>query len=139
MHQNELLNKAVQYLYGKGIITKDKDIADKMGYNKATVSSYLSGNAKASSEFQKNFEKAFAIKLKEFATGGKQETIEKPDALQILTESILQIKAEIQTNRQMMIETLAAASNRSVMDVQLMAEKLLQHNLAKILHELKQG
>jgi transcriptional regulator with XRE-family HTH domain len=139
MHQNELLNKAVQYLYGKGIITKDKDIADKMGYNKATVSSYLSGNAKASSEFEKNFEKAFTLKLKDFAAGGKQETIEKPDAIQLLTESILQIKAEIQTNRQMMIETLAAASNRSVMDVQLMAEKLLQHNLAKILHELKQG
>jgi hypothetical protein len=39
----------------------------------------------------------------------------------------------------MMIETLAAVSNRSVMDVQVMAEKLLQHNLAKILHELKQG
>jgi transcriptional regulator with XRE-family HTH domain len=139
MHQNELLNKAVQYLYGKGIITKDKDIADKMGYNKATVSSYLSGNAKASSEFEKNFEKAFAIKLKEFATGGKQETIEKPDAIQLIAENLLQMQAETQTNRQLLIEILAAVSDRPVSDVQLMTEKLLQHNLSKLVHELKLG
>lgn len=139
MQQNQLLIKAVQYLYGKGIISKDKDIAEKMKYNKATVSSYINGKAKASAEFERNFEKTFNIKLKDFAVGGSQETIEKPDAIQLMAENLLQLKAEIQTNRQMMIETLAAVQNRSVSDVQLMAEKLLQHNLAKIVHELKQG
>lgn len=139
MQQNSLLIKAVQYLYGKGIISKDKDIADKMKYNKATVSSYINGKTKASAEFERNFEKTFNLKLKDFAPGGKDEIIEQPDAMQLLTENLLLIKAEIQTNRQMMIETLAAVSNRSVSDVQLMAEKLLQHNLTKIVHELKQG
>ena len=139
MHQNELLNKAVQYLYGKGIITKDKDIADRMGYNKATVSSYLSGNAKASSEFEKNFEKAFTIKLKDFAAGGMQETIKTPDAIQLITESLLQMQAETQTNRQLLVEILASVSDRPVSDIQIMTEKLLQHNLTKIVHELRQG
>lgn len=138
MQQNGLLIKAVQYLYGKGIISKDKDIADKMKYNKATVSSYINGKAKASAEFERNFEKTFNIKLKDFQPGGKEEIIEQPDAIQLMTETLLQLKAEIQTNRQMMIETLAAVQNRSVSDVQVMAEKLLQHNLVKILHELKQ-
>lgn len=139
MNQNQLLIKAVQHLYGKGIISKDKDIADKMKYNKATVSSYINGKAKASAEFERQFEKTFNVKLKDFATGGSQETIDKPDAMQLLTENLLQVKAEIQTNRQMLIEVMAAVQARTVSDVQLMAEKLLQHNLAKIVHELRQG
>lgn len=139
MQQNSLLIKAVQYLYGKGIISKDKDIADKMKYNKATVSSYINGKTKASAEFERNFEKAFNVKLKDFQPGGKEETIESPDAIQLMTETLFQLKGEIQTLRQMMIETLAAVSDRPVSDVQLMAEKLLQHNLTKIVHELKQG
>lgn len=139
MQQNVLLIKAVQFLYGKGIISKDKDIADKMKYNKATVSSYINGKTKASAEFERNFEKTFNIKLKDFAPGGKDEMIEHVDSMQLLTETVLQLKGELQTTRQMMIEVLAAVSNRPVSDVQLMAEKLLQHNLAKIVHELKQG
>lgn len=138
MHQNQNLQKAVQYLYGKGIISKDKDIAEKLNYNKATVSSYINGKAKASAEFERNFEKVFGVKLTDFAAGGKQETVEKDDAIQLLTETVLQLKAEIQTNRQLMIETFAAVTNRSVSDVQLMSLKLLEHNLAKIVSELKQ-
>lgn len=139
MPHNVLLIKAVQHLYGKGIINKDKDIADKMKYNKATVSSYINGKSKASAEFERNFEKTFNLKLQDFAAGGREETIEQPDALQLLSENILQMKAEIQACRQLVIETLAAVSDRPVSDVQLMAEKLLQHNLAKIVNELKQG
>jgi transcriptional regulator with XRE-family HTH domain len=139
MLQNALLIKAVQYLYGKGVISKDKDIADRMKYNKATVSSYINGKTKASVEFERNFEKAFNLKLADFAAGGKEETIEQPDALQLLSENVLQMKAEIQACRQLVIETLAAVSDRPVSDVQLMAEKLLQHNLSRIVNELKQG
>lgn len=139
MPHNVLLIKAVQHLYGKGIISKDKDIADKMKYNKATVSSYINGKSKASAEFERNFEKTFNLKLVDFAAGGKEETIEQPDALQLISENVLQMKAEIQACRQLVIETLAAVSDRPVSDVQLMAEKLLQHNLSRIVNELKQG
>jgi transcriptional regulator with XRE-family HTH domain len=139
MHHNPLLEKAIQYLYGKGIITKDKDVADKMGYNKTTVSAYIKGKSKSSPKFNKEFENTFNIKLSDFAPGGKEETIKKPDAIQLLAESILQIKAEIQTNRTMMIEVLSKVKDRPVMEIQLMAEKLLEHNLSKILNELKQG
>jgi predicted transcriptional regulator len=138
MHKNELLYKAVQSLYGSGVITKDKDIADKLGYTKATVSSYLSGKTKASNHFERLFEKSFDVKLSDFEPGGKHEAVIVPDSLQLITESILQMKAEIQTNRQLMVEVLAQVSDRSVSEVNLMAESLLKHNLAKIASELKQ-
>lgn len=139
MQQNPLLIKAVQHLYGKGIIHKDKDIADKMKYNKATISSYINGKAKASNEFERKFEKTFNLKLDDFAPGGKDEVIEHPDAMQLVAESILQIKAELQTNRQLMIEVLAAVSNRSVTEIQVLSDKTLSHNLSKIVHELRQS
>lgn len=133
------LEKATQYLYGKGIVTKDKDIADKLGYDKTTVSSYLNGRTTPSPKFIREFEKHFSIKLADFAPGGKEETVEVPDAIQLLSESILQIKAELQTNRMLLIEVLASTSNRSAMEVQALAENLLSHNLTKISNELKQG
>lgn len=140
MRHNEEIYRAVQYLYGKGIIRKDKDLAEKLGYSKATVSSYVSGKAKASRQFEIEFERVFNLKLSDFDKDeNKVEEIVKEDGMQLLSETILQLKAEMQTNRQLMIETLAAASNRSVTEVQLMAESLLQHNLSKIVNELRQG
>lgn len=136
--QTKLLEKAVQYLYGHGIIKKDKDIADKTEYNKATVSSYLSGKISPSEEFIRKFEKAFRLKLEDFKDGGEHETVAVHDPIQLLSEGILQVKAELQTNRQLMIEVLAAVTNKSVMEVQLLSDKMLSHNLSKILSELKQ-
>lgn len=69
------LSQAVQYLYGKGSIKKDKDIVDKTGYNKATVSSYISGRTKPSKDFVEKFEKVFAIKLEEFGPGQEREIV----------------------------------------------------------------
>lgn len=135
---NEPLVKAVQYLYGKGIIRKDKDISDKTEYNKASVSSYLSGNLKASESFIRKFEQVFNLSLKDFEEGGSLDTIRHPDVMQLLSETILQLKAETQTNRQLLVEVLAAVTNRPVTEVQMMAERFLSHNLAKILSELKQ-
>lgn len=132
------LSHAVQYLYGKGLIKRDKEIADKTGYNKATVSSYLSGKIAPSQSFIESFEKVFNLKLADFAEGGSKEEIKHPDALQLLSENILLLKAELQTNRQMMVEVLAAVSHRSVTEVQMMAENFLSHNLSKVLSELKQ-
>lgn len=138
MHDNTLLVKAVDYLYSKRIITKDRDICNKMGYSSGTVSSYLSGKAKASLQFEKEFEKTFNIRLNDFVPGGAEDAIKIPDSIQMISESVLQMKAELQTNRQLMVEILALVSHRSVMEIQVMSEKLLEHNLAKILNELKQ-
>ena len=140
MHKSaQLLQKAVQHLYGKGIIDKDKDIADRTGYNKSTVSSYIKGNITPSPGFIESFEKVFRMKLSDFDRNGQKEEILVPDAMQLLSESVLQLKAEMQTNRQLMVEVLAAVTSRPVTEVQLLAEKFLSHNLSKILHELKQG
>jgi transcriptional regulator with XRE-family HTH domain len=136
--ENHLLEKAVQYLYGQGIIKKDKDIADKTGYNKATVSSYISGKIHPSLGFINSFEKVFNVKLDDFQEGGEKDYIKHPDAMQLISENVLLLKAELQTNRQLMIEVLAAVTNRSVTEVQMIAEKSLSHNITKILHELKQ-
>ena len=134
MPQKLLFEKAVQHLYGQGIITKDKDIADKTGYNKATVSSYVNGKSKISLEFIRTFEKSFNLKLTDFGT---TEKIVVEDSIQLLTEKILLIQAELQTNRQMIIEVLASVSEKSVTEVQLDAERFLAHNLKKILSELQ--
>lgn len=132
------LSHAVQYLYGKGTINKDKDIAERTGYNKATVSSYISGRTKPSADFLHKFESVFHLKLIDFEAGGKKEVIKHPDALQLISENVLLLKAELQTNRQLVIEVLAAVTNRSVTEVELIADKILSHSLEKILHELKQ-
>lgn len=133
------ITQAVQYLYGKGIIKKDKDIADNTGYNKATVSSYISGRTRPSRDFLEKFEKVFTIKLSDFEPGGEKEVIHHPDALQLISENILLLKAEHQTNRQLIIEVLAAITHRSVSEVQVTADKLLSHNLERVVHELRQG
>lgn len=134
-----LLAKAVQHLYGTGDIKKDKDIADKTGYNKATVSSYITGKIPPSAGFLDAFQKVFDVRIEDFETGGSRETIKHPDALQLLSENMLLIKAELQTNRQLMIEVLAAVTSRSVTEVQLISDKILQHNLEKVVSELRQG
>lgn len=134
-----LLHKAVQHLYGKGTIAKDKDIADRTGYNKATVSSYIGGKISPSAGFIEAFEKAFRLKLSDFQKGADKDEVVVPDAMQLVSETVLQLKAELQTNRQLMVEVLASVTNRSVTEVQLMADRLLKHNLSKIADELQQA
>lgn len=136
---NTTLKNAIRHLYGKGVITTDKDISQKTGYNKSTVSSYISGNSKPSANFLEAFEKAFNLKLKNFETGGTEEVvpIEEKNAAQLLNETVLQIKAEVQTVRQILVEVLASVSNRSVLDIQTTVTKALDHNLQKLYGELK--
>lgn len=134
---NELIH-AIQYLRGKGIVNRDKDIAEKTGYNKTTVSSYINGTYTPSRTFIEAFENAFSIKLADFKSKGEKEQIQHPDAMQLISENVLVLKAEHQTNRQLLIEILSAVTHRSVSEVQLMADKILSHNLERILHELKQ-
>lgn len=136
-NDNTPLGMAVQYLYGQGTIKKDKDIAEKTGYNKATVSSYIGGRTRPSVDFLRTFEKVFSINLADFEPGGEKELIHHPDALQLITENILLLKAEHQTNRQLLIEILASVSSRQVTEVQIIAEKLLSYNVEKMLHELR--
>lgn len=140
MHNTSaLLHKAVQHLYGKGTIAKDKDIADRTGYNKATVSSYIGGKIAPSAGFIEAFEKAFRVKLSDFQKGTEKDEVVVPDAMQLLSETVLQLKAEVQTNRQLMVEVLAAVTQRPVTEVQVMTEKILSHNLSKLVNELKQA
>lgn len=135
---NYAFRQAVQWLYGQGIIKKDKDIADRTKRNKATVSSYITGRVVASKEFLSDFEKAFTLKLSDFEPGGDREVIRTPDVNQLLSENVLILKAEMQTNRQLLVELLAAVTKRPVTEVQLMAERFLERNVEKILHELRQ-
>lgn len=60
------LQCAVQHLRDQKIISKDKEIADKMEVGQGTVSNYVNGMSKASANFRKSFEKAFGISLLDF-------------------------------------------------------------------------
>lgn len=66
-HNQELI-RAVEDLYNNKIIRKDKDIADKTGYSKSTVSGYISGKVMASEDFLKEFENKFEIRLANYRT-----------------------------------------------------------------------
>lgn len=60
------LDAAIAHLKGKGVIRRDNDIADAIGYAKSVISGYKSGNAKISSDFKKKFENFYNIKLSDF-------------------------------------------------------------------------
>jgi transcriptional regulator with XRE-family HTH domain len=136
---NYEFRQAVQWLYGQGIIRKDGDISQKTGYNKATISGYMTGRTLASQAFLEKFQNVFGLRLEDFGEGGEKETVRHPDALQLISENVLLLKAEHQTNRQLLIEILASVTNRSVTEVELTADKLLRHNVEKMIDELKRG
>ena len=79
------------------------------------------------------------MKLSDFQKGTENDEVVVPDAMQLLSETVLQLKAEVQTNRQLMVEVLAAVTQRPVTEVQVMTEKILSHNLSKLVNELRQG
>lgn len=78
---NPALMAAVQDLYDKEVIKKDKDIVDKLGYSKGTVSGYINGTAKASEDFLNKFEEAFNIRLSDYSNGKTNPT---PDPSKVL-------------------------------------------------------
>lgn len=65
---NEDIKNAVRWLKGRGIIDKDKDIVEKTGYGKSTVSGYISGKIDASADFRTKFENAFELSLADFSS-----------------------------------------------------------------------
>jgi len=101
---NPELKLAVKYLLGQGIITQAKDIADKMNYNKTTVSGYVTGNIKASLSFIEKFESTFKLSLNDFKGSFKtlpvtlspsQEILSLKAAIRVLTLSIIEIKMKL--------------------------------------------
>jgi len=73
VYNKDIMN-AVKWLYCNEKIEKDKDIVDKTGYVKSTVSSYIKGKIKASPEFRTKFEEVFDLRLSEFVNGWKIES-----------------------------------------------------------------
>jgi transcriptional regulator with XRE-family HTH domain len=137
MDSNRLAS-AVQYLYGKGIIKKDKDISDKTGYNKATVSSYINGKINPSEEFTKTFERVFKVQLKDFEKGGQHEQVPAVDPLQLITEKILQVYATERVNQSLLVELLASQTGKTVMELQRAVSSSMDAELKELINELKQ-
>lgn len=63
---NKSLKNAIMHLKSIEKIKQDKDIAEGTGYNKSTVSEYIRGIVKASSEFESEFEKKFEVSLNDY-------------------------------------------------------------------------
>lgn len=138
MENHIAIANAVQYLYGKGIIKKDKDIADKTGYNKSTVSSFITGHTKASLPFIQKFEKAFRLSLKDFVKGGTHEPVPIADPTQMNTEKLLQVYAIGRTNQSLLVEVLAHLKNIPVMEVQRTVTSAMADELKGLKDELQQ-
>lgn len=137
--QKKTMTLAVQYLYGKGIIKKDIDIANKTGYNKSTVSSYISGRIEPSQDFVQAFEKSFKIKLSDFKEGGQHETVLTSDPLQLISERLLQVFAISRVNQSLLLEILSNQSGKTVMELQRIVSSAMDEELKQIVRELKQG
>jgi transcriptional regulator with XRE-family HTH domain len=138
LNNSVLLAKAVQHLYGSGAIKKDKDIADRTGYNKATVSSYISGKIPPSEGFLKTFEKTFRLRLQDFEKGGPLEPIPVIDPLQLISEKLMQLYATSRVNQSLLIEILANQTGKTVMELQRAVSAAMDAELKELLHELRQ-
>lgn len=71
------LDAAIAHLKGSGVIRRDNDVAEDIGYTKSVVSGYKSGNAKISSDFIKKFENHYKIRLSDFGGGQQKEMAER--------------------------------------------------------------
>lgn len=64
---NQPLKNAIKHLKSEGLIRfENKDVAERTGYDKSTVSEYIRGIEPASPTFQKEFEEKFGICLEDF-------------------------------------------------------------------------
>jgi transcriptional regulator with XRE-family HTH domain len=135
---NQPLRRAVQYLYGKGLIRRDKDIADKTGYNKTSVSSYINGNVKASDRFLQAFQRTFKIELSKFEEGSPEEIVTPGDPMQLLMERILKTYAVARVNQSLLIEILAAQTGKTVMELHRVVSSAMEVETKEILRELRQ-
>ena len=94
------LQYAVKSLYGRGIIEQDSDIAEKVGYSKGTVSSYINGKTEMSINFKESFEKVFKLKLADFARASlriedvDQFVVSKVKKIEAIAELLLKLKAQ---------------------------------------------
>lgn len=138
MAHNTTLQKAVRYLYGHGVISKDKEVADKTGYNKATVSSYISGRTKVSDDFVHAFEKAFKVRLEDFQEGGALDNVTVANPMQVLTEKVLQVMATVRVNQSLLTELLALQTGKTVTEVQRAISAATAAETKQLLAELRQ-
>lgn len=131
------LQSAIQYLYGQGTIKKDKDIADATGYNKATVSSYVSGRTKPSRDFIAAFQKAFGVRLEDFKTNGSKDAIKEDNPLQLISERVLQLYAAARVNQSLLVEVLANQTGKTVLELQRVVSSAVDAELKQLLDELR--
>ena len=111
---NEDIKRAVRWLKGRGIINKDKDIVDKTGYRKSTVSGYISGKIDASSDFRTKFENAFKLSLADFESESESGTpgnVTGDPTVQYGTNQSNSISINIKTASGEMIAVVAVEPN----------------------------
>lgn len=89
---NEDIRAAVRYLLGQGIIEADKDVAEKVGLSKSTVSPYLSGKERASTNFRTKFEEVFNVKLSDFVSADINTPLPPGNIVRTLADYIIMIE-----------------------------------------------
>jgi transcriptional regulator with XRE-family HTH domain len=121
---NEDIRAAIRYLYGEGVISSDKDIAEKVGLSKSTISPYLKGKEKASGNFRTKFEEAFDIKLARFGDSNGQ----RPEDIILSTEGVKRTLADYLNMIENYNKTMSNAINAGLIQIKVnlegVAEKL---------------
>jgi transcriptional regulator with XRE-family HTH domain len=78
------LQAAFRKLKANNIIKYDKEVAEDLGYEQATVSQYKNGKHPASFEFITKFEKKYNIRLADMDINGKKQPEDKATRLFML-------------------------------------------------------
>lgn len=91
------LQLAVVELYKRGMIKKDKEIAEKTGFSAGQVSSYINGRAPMSPKFRETFETIFKVELADFVGPNDYDGSDNTDKLSegsILAKYIKQLEED---------------------------------------------
>lgn len=111
---NESLKRAVAHLKHIRKIKYDKDIVERTGYAKGTVSEYIRGIEPVSEDFVDAFERKFNIKLKDFENDDLHEKPLSAQGLKITVQDYIDLLQR--TNHQ--FYTLLSSSLGRIMEDQ---------------------
>lgn len=120
---NDKLRDDVAFLKGRGIIKRDKEIADRTGFNKAVISTYLNGKINASKNFLNKFYEVFEKDLP--ANKVSTHLLTDKEKIEALEREII-YRDEIIAIKDKMIDAQAQALR--------MAEQLLQRSQKTLAH-----
>jgi hypothetical protein len=133
------LEAAIAHLIAQGKIKSSADVARDMKLkSRGTVSSYVTGSAKISPNFQTLFESTYNIRLQDFE-GKVNGVIKNPDlnSQDLKDKYITLLESSLMENKQM-LEEVKASLRKMPLDMVDLTTKMIQIQ-SQLTQELRQG